>query len=64
MVDRLEILNVEPKAVCGGLLLSPNSQYQLQGNKAAQYSTVAGSLVTVTKKGIVWSVLVLRLGHL
>jgi len=53
VVDRLEILNVEPKAVCGGLLLSPNSQYQLQGNKAAQYSTGEGSQVTVTKKGMV-----------
>ena len=40
VVDRLEILNLEPKASSGGLLLAPHTSYQLQGNKAAVYSVV------------------------
>ena len=53
VVDRLEILNVEPKLVSGGLLLAPGSSYQLQGNKAAVYSAAPNSIVTVSKKGLV-----------
>jgi len=52
VVDRLEILNVEPKATSGGLLLAPGTSYQLQGNKAAVYSVASNSVVSTTKKGL------------
>eukprot|EP00090_Calanus_glacialis_P028973 TRINITY_DN4645_c0_g1_i5.p1 TRINITY_DN4645_c0_g1~~TRINITY_DN4645_c0_g1_i5.p1 ORF type:complete len:1790 (-),score=673.65 TRINITY_DN4645_c0_g1_i5:326-5671(-) len=53
VVDRLEILNVEPKATSGGLLLAPGTSYQLQGNKAAVYSVATNSVVSTTKMGLV-----------
>jgi len=53
VVDRLEILNIEPKAVSGGLLLAPGTSYQLQGNKAAVYSVGSNSVVSTTGKGLV-----------
>ena len=53
VVDRLEILNVEPRLLSGGLLLAPGTSYQLEGSKAAVYSVGGGGVLTTTKKGLV-----------
>ena len=52
VVDRLELLNVQPAVRAGGVLLAPDSSYQLRVNKAAVFAT-SSKIITVTKGGLV-----------
>ena len=53
VLESLRITNLEEEATAGGLLLAPDSKFQLRSNKNAVFSVQDSALLSVSQSGLV-----------